>query len=501
VKKAKKTKGESEKLTEIIEIARRNLVNFRKTVLVTSEDEVLPAPFHFDWSHYLLESKKNIAIEAFRESAKTQYVLRAFPHYALMFPDTSRDYIVLIKQNTTLAQNKLKEIEQEYESNPALQANCKKIIEKSGQVLNVDIKQPNGKKINVRIEAYGKGSSIRGLANLDRRPKIVICDDLQDTEDSRSDTVMESDWKWFLSDVHFLGQNSRIFMIGNNLGEKCILEQVERFKDEIGFDFVRLPICNADGVPHWPSKYKAEEIQLEKEAFNRMGRIDVWLRERMCIAVGEETRCFNEEDYRYFHMPTDRHKPHDKNRYATLDPASSKNPESCLRSIIVNEVDVDNNWFLQDCRYGRWDSKELIDQMFEVVDMWGIKDFGIEKGQYKDIIEPFLFEEMKKRNVFFDVIPLEHGKIGSKLERIKMLQPRFKAHSIYFPQDAAWLPELKTELAGVTKDAIKSLYIDCVDALAMQTQIAKRPYRTVGERQIGKTLPRTCLQGDVFADA
>ena len=79
-----------------------------------------------------------------------------------------------------------------------------------------------------------------------------------------------------------------------------------------------------------------------------------------------------------------------------------------------------------------------------------------------------------------------------------MLQPRFKAHQILFAQDASWLPELKTELAGVTKDAIKSLYIDCVDALAMQTQIARRPYRTVGERQLGKSLPRMCNQGSIF---
>jgi hypothetical protein len=489
---------DDKKVSEVIEIARRNLVNFRKTVLVTSSDEVLPAPFHFDWSHYLLEGKKNIAIEAFRESAKTQYVLRAFPHYSLMFPDTSRDYIVLIKQNTTLAQNKLKEIEQEYESNPALLANCKKIVEKSGQVFNVDIKMPGQKKMNIRIEAYGKGSAIRGLANLDRRPKIVICDDLQDSDDARSDTILDSDWKWFLSDVHFLGQNSRIFMIGNNLGERCILEQVERFKNEIGFDFVRLPVCDADGNPHWPSKYKKEEIQKEKEAFDRMGRIDVWLRERMCIAVGEETRVFNEDDYRYYHQSTDLTKAHDRNRYAALDPASSKNPESCLRAIVVNEVDIDNNWFIPEVRYGRWDSKELIDHMFEVVVMWGIREFGIEKGQYRDIIEPFIYEEMKKRNIFFDIIPLEHGKIGSKLERIKMLQPRFKAHQIYFAEGAKWLPELKTELAGVTKDGIKSLYIDCVDALAMLTQLSKRPYRTVGERQIGKKLPRVATTGEVL---
>lgn len=82
-------------------------------------------------------------------------------------------------------------------------------------------------------------------------------------------------------------------------------------------------------------------------------------------------------------------------------------------------------------------------------------------------------DEEKKR--LFNVIPLEHAKQGSKLERIKILQPRFKAHSIYFPDDAEWLTEFKAELAGVTKDAIKSEYIDIVDALAMTEQVARAP--------------------------
>ena len=89
--------------------------------------------------------------------------------------------------------------------------------------------------------------------------------------------------------------------------------------------------------------------------------------------------------------------------------------------------------------------------------------------------EPIIQNEMKRRNVFFNVIPLEHAKAGTKLERIKALQPRFKAHSIFFPDEADWLPEVKSELAGVTKDAIKSEYIDVVDALAMTNQVAEAP--------------------------
>jgi phage terminase large subunit-like protein len=94
---------------------------------------------------------------------------------------------------------------------------------------------------------------------------------------------------------------------------------------------------------------------------------------------------------------------------------------------------------------------------------------------------------MVRRNIFFSVVEIEHAKAGSKLERVKMLGPRFKAHTVWLPDEAPWLSELESELAGVTRDGFKSLYVDLIDALAMQEQIAKAPYKS-GH---AASLPRT----------
>jgi len=457
--------------------AQKGLVEFRRIFLNTGEDECLPAPFHYEWSDILLFGEGNDAIEGFRESAKTQYVIRAFMQYAFVFPSAARDYIVLIKKNTRLAQAKLKEIIQEYNSNPLLRHNLVKIREQSGDVISVDVKDSAGEIRNIRIECYGKGSAVRGLANVDRRPKIVIIDDPQDLEDANSDTVCEQDWDWFLGDVKFLGQFCRIFIIGNNLGERCILERIERFKDELNFRFHRIPI-HKDGEPTWTAKYDMDSIEREKADYTRVGKVDIWLRERMCVAVGEENRTFDPDDYRYFNPGLAQRKAAECNRFITLDPAANQSDTSCYRAMCVNAVDEDDNWFIVDFPYGRWDTVGLIDQIFEKVVQWDVKEFGIEKGQMRDVLEPILYREMPKRNVYFNLIPIEHQRVGSKLERIKSLQPKFRSHTIWFPDTAPWLPELKTELAGVTREGIKSLYIDLVDAMAMQFQIAKKPYRT-----------------------
>ena len=141
---------------EAILTAKEGLVEFRKIFLNTGEDECSPAPFNYDWSDILLKGEGNDAIEGFRESAKTQYVLRAFMQYAYVFPSVARDYIVLIKKNTRLAQAKLKEIIQEYNSNPLLKHNLVKIREQSGDVFSVDVRD---EKMRFRGVGNGQGQA------------------------------------------------------------------------------------------------------------------------------------------------------------------------------------------------------------------------------------------------------------------------------------------------------------------------------------------------------
>jgi hypothetical protein len=78
----------------------------------------------------------------------------------------------------------------------------------------------------------------------------VIIDDPQDGEDAKSELTLERDWNWFLSDVKFLSRTGRIFMIGNNLGERCLIERVFAHADELGFQTVRIPVLNEQDEPN-----------------------------------------------------------------------------------------------------------------------------------------------------------------------------------------------------------------------------------------------------------
>ena len=296
-----------------------------------------------------------------------------------------------------------------------------------------------------------------------------------------------------MSDVCFLGKTARIFLIGNNLGEKCIIERIIAASPdlkEIQFETMVVPCMNDKGESTWAAAYKVEDILKQKEDFRTLGRIDIWLREKMCLAIADETRIFRKEDFRYWgavqHWETKFGIEH--NFFMMVDPAVSTKGDADFRALVVVAVDTKGNWFVVDIAYGRYDSMKMIDEMFRLVTKFGLDDVGIEEGGLKLALEPFLLKEMQKRNQYFHLVPLKHG--GKKKEdRIRMLQPRFKAHTIWFPEDASWLPELESELLAFTMQGSRGLHDDLIDALAYGEQIIEAPYGIIQEQN----LPRDAI--------
>ena len=305
-----------------------SLVEFRR-LFFPALDDVPPAPFHTEWSDILLRGDRHFAVEAFRESAKTQIVIRANLLHALAYPQRHRSYLVVICSTQRAASKKLQECSRELAASDAIRALVEKVVEDSGLALEVQYR--SGQR--VRIEAYGKGAAVRGLSWGAKRPDLVIIDDPQDEEDARSETVTETDWDWFLSDVYFLGQSSRIFLIGNNLGERCIVERVLAGAEQLGFQAVRIPALDAEGRSAWPEKWSADRIRAEREEFARLGKLDIWYRNKMCECIAPDSQKFRRDMFRYFEntLRTD-----GMNIYTTVDLAISKKPGADCSAIVTH---------------------------------------------------------------------------------------------------------------------------------------------------------------------
>lgn len=438
-----------------------SLVEFRR-LFFPARDDVPPAPFHAEWSDILLRGDRHFAVEAFRESAKTQIVIRANLLHALAYPQPHRSYLVVICSTQRAASKKLQECSRELAASDAIRALVEKVVEDSGLALEVQYR--TGQR--VRIEAYGKGAAVRGLSWGAKRPDLVIIDDPQDEEDARSETVTETDWDWFLSDVYFLGQSSRIFLIGNNLGERCIVERVLAGADRLGFQAVRIPVLDVEGRSAWPEKWPTESVLAEREEFARLGKLDIWYRNKMCECIAPDSQKFRREMFRYYENSL---KTNSMSIYTTVDLAVSKKANADCSVVLTMGVNGDGQWFILDCEYGRYDPTQTMDAIFSAVQKWRPLCVGIESVAYQAALQHFLEKEMPKRGCFFRIHPLRAEK--KKELRIDALQPRFAVGSVWFRKGAVWLDKLEGELLAYPHGA----HDDVIDALAYMEQIALEP--------------------------
>ncbi len=477
------TSSTVERLNQAYNAAKSSLVSFRALFLPLDGD-VKPAWYHYKWSEILLNGDKNYAVEGFRQSAKSSLVLRAYPLYCLTFPSPDRQYIVFIMSTQRGASSRLHEIATEYKTNPLLSLNMVQVLQESQNVFEVEVKtgekdsEGNDKTLIIHMEAYGKGSAVRGLNWHDLRPNIVIIDDPQDLEDSLSDTIQDKDWNWFLSDVYNLGKDSRIFLIGNNLGAKCIIERIADDPDKLDFTFMRIPILDDDNKSNWPEMFPIEDIYRERENFMALGNIDVWEREKMCIAVSPEMALFKPNYFRYFDLKSfNDNELSDCNIYITMDLAVSKRETADDTVILVTAINSDNQWFLIDCVAQRMDPNESMNELFTLVTKYKPVAVGIEKVAFQAAMKTFVENEMQRRKTYFQIIDLV-AKEKKELRIQTALQPRFGHGTIWFPSgDYDWVKKLKEELLTFPKGR----HDDIPDALAYVDQIGEPPLASWGD--------------------
>ena len=434
-----------------------SLVSYRKKFLAVSTD-VAHAKFHERWSDLLLYGTQNMAIMAFRESAKDQYVYQANVLHALTYPMDGREYIVIISSNKTQASQKLKDITRQFQAlgNEALRFNVRQVVEDSGdafQVLYEDGRQ-------VRIEAYGKGAAVRGLVWGAKRPDMVIMNDIQDVEDMDSPVTLAKDWKWFLSDIKFLGDSSRIFMIGNNMGPNCLIERVFQHSAELGFVTERVPWITASGDAAWPDRFPLEYCLAERDAYEAMGALDIWERERMCKAMAEESHPLKWEKMQYY-------EPQEillegMTVITMTDPGISLKADADPTVIITVGIAQDNKWYVLDVDRKRRNPTEQIDDIFKAVAKWRPISVGVETVAYQEALAHFLEKEQRERGIFFNIVRVRS--FTNKNSKIRgRLQPLINAGLLYVPKDAEWMPEMQTEIMNFPV----AKHDDIIDALSM----------------------------------
>lgn len=313
----------------------------------------------------------------------------------------------------------------------------------------------------------GVGGAITG-----RGADLAVIDDpFKNREEAESKTIRDKVYNWYTSTLYTrLEKGGAIILILTRWHQDDLAGRLLKAMEAGGeqWEVVKFPaIATEDefnrkqGEALWNDKYDLEALENIKKT---IGAYD-WSALYQQSPVSSETQEFKQDFWQYRTM--DEVLALNTYRTLTIDTAISQKASADYTGLCLNFTDTENKW-----SFKAWKEKisplELIDLMFNLYEQYRLDEIGVEKTIYLQVIQPFLEEEMRRRNRFLPIVELQHNSV-QKETRIRSLLPRYESKSIYHITGHC------TDLEEEEIQFPKGIHDDVLDAAAYQIQIAKLP--------------------------
>lgn len=186
----------------------------------------------------------------------------------------------------------------------------------------------------------------------------------------------------------------------------------------------------------------------------------------------------------------------------TVDPAFRLKQTNDCSGLVVAKVTSDNLVYVVEAIKRRLNPKQLIDEIFRIVGLYKPYRVMVETVSAQIVLIPLLQEEMRKKDVFFQVEELKPSTNETKAARIRGLVPHYANARIFHAPN---MKELEAELIEFPRGA----HDDLIDALSYQIPFWKAgsvsqptqeaPYWSLNWFKSQRKAPVTRI-GGMFAD-
>jgi len=315
----------------------------------------------------------------------------------------------------------------------------------------------------IAMQAKGKGSAIRGVHHLNKRPSVILVDDPQSREDVKSDTVRESDKKWAFGELtparaRVIGERGKIIVLGTWLHSDCLVAVWAR---DPRFTTVRMAIQDLDGDYIWPDYMDEEQDRIEKESYTRAGLLSQYYMEYHNKEMDDDQLPFPQ---RFIIYEPELPKPEELICATAFDPATSKNRTADFSAVATLAIhqQTGRTW-IADCWLKRGaEDEEKVDEFFRQSILWNSVLHGLESNAAQAVYGTLIKREMFKRGHYFELEYITHK--TRKVDRIRAaLRPRYSAG--YLRHRLKW-PELESQLHDFRYDD-SHMHDDGPDVVAM----------------------------------
>ena len=149
------------------------------------------------------------------------------------------------------------------------------------------------------IICKGTGQQLRGIKVGNQRPTLIIVDDPEDENNTKTAEAMEHNLRWLLqSAVPSVDPlKGRIIIIGTPQHQRCMVETLKVMK---GWENKVFTPSLEKKRSLWEEWWPIKKLIAKKEELESINRLSVFYREYMCEIVGDEDQLFKKEDIQYY---------------------------------------------------------------------------------------------------------------------------------------------------------------------------------------------------------
>jgi predicted phage terminase large subunit-like protein len=297
-----------------------------------------------------------------------------------------------------------------------------------------------------RFIARGAEQKIRGRKWRGHRPGLIVFDDIEDDEQVESRDRRRKFRRWFFRACkQALRDGGKIRGHGTILHDDSLLNRLMRNQE---WDSKRYQAhASFDDFTNilWPEKFPEARLRAIRQEFINEGDSAGYSQEYLNDPFDFEDAYLKQEDFIAM-SESDYEVP--KVICAAADFAISKADAANRTSFSVGGKDASNILHHLDQRLGRWDSLEIVEEIFTIQARWKPEVFFVEDGVIWKSLAPMINREMQVRDSWINFRPILPVK--DKAARARSMQKRMRAGGCRYDKKATWYEGFEAELLKFT---------------------------------------------------
>ncbi len=453
--------------------------------------ERFSSPFsrlHYEIFDILSPGNQRVGIAAPRGLGKTSIVGLALAAQKILF--RLCNFILYVSNSATSAERQTENLKMELVSNLMIRKIFGPIKTTSGGVDGLDesfSRAAWATSMGTLVLPRGSGQQVRGLLYKNKRPDLIIVDDLEDTETITNPEIRLKRKEWFHADlekcISRYDHNWQIVYIDTLKHEDALLQEII---DSSEWKTILLELCGDDYKSKAPEFISDADIMKEVLYHREHSMMDVFFREFRNIAVSKENASFQQQYFKYYDENDVR------NSYLEtviiVDPAKTVQVHSAESAIVGVSLDPKaGKIFVRDIVHAKLFPDQIMNEMFEMAKRLRAIAVGVEVTSLNEFILQPWKNEMVKRRAVFNLVELKAR--AKKEDRIAALVPYYRQGYIY--HNRACCNVLESQLLSFPRSRL----MDVMDALAYIVEMLE-----LGERYFepGDDVPEVDLDEEAL---